>query len=310
MLDFSLLVDSKSLYYFLSTEETRKMFVILLFAAKTVIFHSLSPDQKTCIVKLMKNNFSFNPSVVTVGNLNSSYGMLLEADIGITIGTPNGLYNRCSDIVIKDFSQLKTLILVHGHYSLFRFIKIFVLVIFKVSFVGIIEFLFQIQTGFSGTPLIPYELTMVFELLISFLPFLMIGIYSKDISEKLILENPILYYQNFYSFIQKKRMIVTFLLRAFIEGVFIYIFLTFGIGFIANSHGYTEDLETKGIIAFLLVNCCLYSKMITYNTFQIRIYLSVLLSMLLLASILSIFCNDDSLYQLASQSIILDQSAS
>ena len=75
-LDFSLSIDSKFVDHALSTVEHRRIFLILLFIAKSVCFHSLLPDQKINIAKLIKHNFVFNPIVLAVENEGISSGVL------------------------------------------------------------------------------------------------------------------------------------------------------------------------------------------------------------------------------------------
>ena len=145
-LNFALSVDSTFFQYALSSEEHRKCFVILLFAAKTVLFNSFSYDQKVNIVKLLKKNFSFTNSVMSISRDYANFGMMSEADIGVKLGSiKKQSYEYCC-IQMENFSQLTKLLLIYGHYSYYRYAIIFIVMIFKEFFLGTSILLFQTQS--------------------------------------------------------------------------------------------------------------------------------------------------------------------
>ena len=144
--NFALSVDSTFFQYALSSEEHRKCFVILLFAAKTVLFNSFSYDQKVNIVKLLKKNFSFTNSVMSISRDYANFGMMSEADIGVKLGSiKKQSYEYCC-IQMENFSQLTKLLLIYGHYSYYRYAIIFIVMIFKEFFLGTSILLFQTQS--------------------------------------------------------------------------------------------------------------------------------------------------------------------
>ena len=199
--DFAVCINSKFFQFALSSEEHRRYFVILLFAAKTVLFHSFSYDQKINIVKLLKQNFAFSPSIMSISLAQTNPGMMSEADIGVKLGPITESSYEYSSIQIESFNQLSKLILIYGHYSYYRYAIIFVLMIFKEFMLGVLIFLFQVQTGFSGTPLISYDLVVIYELLTSLFPVTLLGIFGKDLPESEILTRPLIYFQGSQNFL-------------------------------------------------------------------------------------------------------------
>ena len=115
-LKFILSVDSTGLEYGTSSKEHLKYFTSLLFTAKAVCFHSLLPDQKTKVIKLIKHNFRFRPLVMSIGDGISDIGMIQQADISAGILGKQGSEAALSaDVSISHFSQLKYLLLIYGH---------------------------------------------------------------------------------------------------------------------------------------------------------------------------------------------------
>ena len=144
--NFALSVDSTFFQYALSSEEHRKCFVILLFAAKTVLFTSFSYDQKINILKILKKNFSFSHSIMSISRGYTNPGMMAEADIGVKLGSIKKDSYEYSCIQIENFSQLRKLLLIYGHYSYYRYAIIFIVMIFKEFFLGTSILLFQTQS--------------------------------------------------------------------------------------------------------------------------------------------------------------------
>jgi soluble P-type ATPase len=61
----------------------RKMLVCLMFAAKSIIACSLSAAKKAVLVRLMKENLSFSPVTLAVGQNIGDLAMMREADVSV-----------------------------------------------------------------------------------------------------------------------------------------------------------------------------------------------------------------------------------
>ena len=291
-ISFALLIDSEFLNQALDTQEHRKLLVMLLFSAKTVLFYSLSPDQKILVVKLLKQNFSFHPVVACIGKGHSNLGILSESDISITIGLENDDYRWFSELHLSNFSKLTHLLFIHGHKSYYRFSKIIRLTIFKEYMIAALVFLFQIQAEFSGTPLISYDFSAIYELLLCLIPVVIIGTFDQCLTDAEALENPKVYSEGFSSFKKNGHSLLFLLMNGSIYGIIAYLFVTFGITFIINDKGFTEDFQVKGFVSFILACLLFYAKVYRIDIHGwLRINLVIVLSGLLFL-VFIIICND------------------
>ena len=275
--DFVMSVNSKILEYVLASSAHRRKFVSLLFAAKCVVFYSMSPDQKISLVRLLKHNFAFRPCTLTIGGENTDIGMLDAADIGVSVGSLKDPQGYNSDIRISEFGHLSKLILQHGHYSYIGLSKIFILTIYKQMLVQTIFLLYQIQTDFSGAWLIHYDLIVIYELFTSLVPIVLVGIFSKDVSNLVDLENSSVYTLGFFNNYLSSGKILLMYTTGLFHGCIIYLTTIYGVGNIINSNGFTEDLETKGIIGFILINLALLQNILGKNARFDYLNLSILI---------------------------------
>lgn len=148
---FVLSIDSESLEFALKSDESRRYFVALLFAAQSVFFHSLLPNQKRKIVKLLKNSFRFKPIIVAIGNGSDDIGMLQEAHIGISINSGREGASNSSEITIDEFSKLRELVLYEGHNNYFRLSKVILLSFFAKFLQVFLKFFYSCI--YSNTPI-------------------------------------------------------------------------------------------------------------------------------------------------------------
>ena len=307
MINFALSIDSSFLTYALASEEHKKQFVILLFAAKTVIFHSLFPDQKEIIINLLKQNFSFNPTIVSIAKGYGNLGMLSKADIGITIGKINDNFNWYSQIHMTKFAELTRLVLISGHYSYYRFNKIVFFTIFKEFMMLALFFLFSIQTGFSGIPFVHYDFVIIFELGLSLVPIVIVGSFDKDFSKKNILDSPLMYSQNLNRF-EDFSCYLAMIVEGLGHGIIFYVFFLCGVSFIVSPDGYNEDLQIKQMVAFVIINLAFYSKIHSMSSHKTIKILACISSLFCLSIILIIFFNDSQYENFVILKIFANQS--
>ena len=302
--NFSLSIDPQALDFALSSPYHRKVFSQLLFLAKSVCFHSLNPDQKINITKFLKNNFSFKPTVLAIGD--TAIGMLDEASIGISIQKSKKIINFTPEIEISNFSDLSELILSYGHYSYIRFSKILLYTIYKETMVCTILFLYQYRCDYSGTSLIDLDLLIIFEFVISFIPIVVIGSFEKDVNEESISSSSTLYSTGFFNLDLSSKKIIFYHI---IGGVIIFILLEYGYGQIVNSLGFTENSDIKGILGFVLISLSIINEIFLGTR---RIISLTVLSPFITVGCMSLiieltYSNDITQYSL-SRHILLSQS--
>ena len=258
--NFSLLIGPQALDFALSSATHRKVFSQILFLAKSVCFHSLQPDQKVSITKFLKNNFSFKPTILAIGD--TGIGMLDEASIGVSIENSKKQINFAPEIKISKFSDLIDLILVRGHYSYIRFSKVLLFTIYKETMVCTIVFLYQYSCNFSGTSIIDLDLLILFDFFISLIPIVIIGLFEQDASEDDIIASKTLYSTGFFNLELSSTKVAYYYVVGFIQGVIIFVLLEYGYSEVESSSGFTENSDTKGVLGFILISLSIIQKVL------------------------------------------------
>ena len=254
----SLSIDSKALDFAFSSTDHRKIFCQILFLAKSVCFHSLMPNQVISVIRFLKENFLFKPTVLAIGE--TGIGILDEVCIGVSIKKNEKVINFNQDIEISKFSEVTKLILVEGHYSCVRLSKVLLYTIYKETMVCTLLFLYQFHCDFSGTSVIDLDLLILFEFVISFVPIVIIGSFEKDVSEESILSSTTLYSTGYLNLdLSNKRIFFYYIIGA-TQGAIIFVFLEYGYGEIVNSLGFTENNEVKGLLGFILICLSILNK--------------------------------------------------
>lgn len=85
MISYGISINGTSLENMIYDLELRKLLVVLLFCAKTVVASRMSPIQKAQLVQLVRENFSFKPVTLAIGTSVCNMPMIQEADIGVGI---------------------------------------------------------------------------------------------------------------------------------------------------------------------------------------------------------------------------------
>ena len=168
---FVLSVDSSGLEYGMSSKEHQKYFTVLLFTAKAVCFHGISPDQKTKVVKIIKFNFKFSPLVLSVGDSASDIGMIRVSDIGVGIKGREGTEAALNaDVSVDSFGQLKELILEKGHRHYIQFSKLILLSVYVMVLFECVLIFYNPLCQFTGSSVLFPELLTIYCLVINIFP--------------------------------------------------------------------------------------------------------------------------------------------
>ena len=262
---FVLSVDRESLETAMSTEEARKLFVYLLFAAHTVCFHSLFPDQKTKVVKLLKHNFAFKPKVLAIGDSSSDVGMIREAHIGVAVNSNQEDQSiNAADIVVEKFSDLKDLILAEGHWSYVRMSNFVALSYYKSFLFTLVLLSFNLFADFSGSVVFNYNLVVLHDLVFTFMSLLTIGMFDKDLSKEKILIFPETYSSGAYGILLSVSAMMPLLGIAVVQAFFIDFFSISAFYSVLNSKGFTGNGQLLGVFVYLLV---ILSTILTFGVF-------------------------------------------
>lgn len=265
-INYVLSIDSTGLEYACYSKQHSKCFISLIFAAKFVCFHSLYPDNKRKVVQILKNNFSFKPLVLSIGDGISDIGMIQEADIGIGIEGKEGHEAALSsDIAIKHFSQLKNLLLVHGHGMYIQLSKLVLLSFYAMIILELVLFLFNIFAAFTCWSIIPKELVAIYRLIVCTVPIAGMCILDRDTTTTEI--TPQAYKVGIFNTLLTKKNFAVFVLMGMLQGVAIFVFSYFNfIGLSPN--GYAENSMIIGVsIMFIITSTVLLSSLV--ETFSI-----------------------------------------
>ena len=142
LIDFSLVIDGKTLELAMKNAESLKCLTIILFSAKSVCCFNMQPNHKVCLAKILKHSFSFKPIFMAVGN-GFDEGMLNESSVSVS--------KTRADVVIFSFSQLKSLILDCGVNAYYNLSRVTLLTLyFNVCFTVVLV-LYVYLSGLSGT---------------------------------------------------------------------------------------------------------------------------------------------------------------
>ncbi|OMJ90724.1 hypothetical protein SteCoe_6900 [Stentor coeruleus] len=284
-INYVLSIDSSGLEYGCSSKQHSKYFISLIFAAKFVCFHSLYPDHKRRVVQLLKNNFSFNPLVLAIGDGISDIGMIQEADIGIGIDGKEGSDAAISsDIAIKHFSQLKKLLLIHGHSQYIQLSKMVLLSFYAMIILEVILFIYNILGVFTSFSIIPKELVAIYRLIVSTIPIAGMCILDCDTTSTEV--TPQAYKVGIFNTILTVRHLVVFIVMGIIQAVVIFVFTY--LNFLGlTSDGQPENLLIVGnSIMFIVTSTVLISSFV--ETFSISI--KTLILYVVCGAILVIIC--------------------
>lgn len=152
----------------------------------------LTPLQKANVVSMFQK--LTGKSALAIGDGANDVSMILEGCIGVGIQGLEGSQAALSaDYAISAFKDLLRLCAIHGQYSYYRNSTCVLVSLYKNFVLSFIQVIFACYCGFSGQSYFDgWFLTFFNVILTSISPFFM-GIFEKDVPEKILLDNPELY---------------------------------------------------------------------------------------------------------------------
>uniref|UniRef100_A0AAF5D3S5 Phospholipid-transporting ATPase n=1 Tax=Strongyloides stercoralis TaxID=6248 RepID=A0AAF5D3S5_STRER len=187
---FSLVVDGTCLHNII-TGECRTEFLNLALQCETVVCCRMSPMQKSDVVELIQSRCNH---VLAVGDGANDVAMIQSANVGVGISGAEGLQAAsASDYSIGQFRFLKKLILVHGAWNYNRSVKVILYSFYKNICLYLIELWFALYSAFSGQTLFERWTIALFNVLFTFWPPVILGLFDRPVSENQLINNPYLY---------------------------------------------------------------------------------------------------------------------
>ncbi|XP_042024546.1 probable phospholipid-transporting ATPase 4 [Salvia splendens] len=190
---FALIIDGKTLAYALEDDMKHK-FLSLAVECASVICCRVSPKQKALVTRLVKEGTG--KITLAIGDGANDVGMIQEADIGVGISGCEGMQAvMASDFAIAEFRFLERLLVVHGHWCYKRIAQMICYFFYKNIAFGLTIFYFEAFAGFSGQSVYDDWYMLLFNVVLTSLPVISLGVFEQDVDSEVCLQFPALYQQ-------------------------------------------------------------------------------------------------------------------
>lgn len=190
---YALIIEGKTLAYALE-DDMKHHFLGLAVECASVICCRVSPKQKALVTRLVKEGTG--KTTLAIGDGANDVGMIQEADIGIGISGVEGMQAvMASDFSIAQFRFLERLLVVHGHWCYKRIAQMICYFFYKNIAFGLTLFYFEAFASFSGQSVYNDWYMLSFNVVLTALPVISLGVFEQDVSSEICLQFPALYQQ-------------------------------------------------------------------------------------------------------------------
>ncbi|KAM5551135.1 hypothetical protein ABKV19_026122 [Rosa sericea] len=187
----ALIIDGTSLVYILDSELEEKLFE-LANRCSVVLCCRVAPLQKAGIVALVKNRTA--DMTLAIGDGANDVSMIQMADVGVGISGQEGRQAvMASDFAMGQFRFLVPLLLVHGHWNYQRMGYMILYNFYRNAVFVLILFWYVLFTCFTLTTAITEWSSMLYSIIYTALPTIVVGVLDKDLSRVTLLSYPQLY---------------------------------------------------------------------------------------------------------------------
>ncbi|OVA12384.1 Cation-transporting P-type ATPase [Macleaya cordata] len=190
---FALVVDGKALELALRSD-VKDQFLRLAVHCASVICCCVSAKQKALITRLVKEYTGW--TTLAIGDGANDVGMIQEADIGVGISGMEGMQAvMASDFSLPQFRFLERLLVVHGHWCYKRISKMILYFVYKNMTLGLTLFYYELHSSFSGEVIYDDWYMVLFNVVLTSLPVIALGVFEQDVSSDVCLQFPAIYRQ-------------------------------------------------------------------------------------------------------------------
>ncbi|PKA58527.1 Phospholipid-transporting ATPase 1 [Apostasia shenzhenica] len=187
----ALIIDGTSLVYILESDLEEELFKVAT-SCDVVLCCRVAPLQKAGIVALIKNRT--DDMTLAIGDGANDVSMIQMADVGIGISGQEGRQAvMASDFAMGQFRFLVPLLLVHGHWNYQRMAYMILYNFYRNSVFVFVLFWYVLYTAFSLTSAISEWSSVLYSVIYTALPTIVVGILDKDLSRRTLLKYPQLY---------------------------------------------------------------------------------------------------------------------
>ncbi|KAI0013778.1 phospholipid-translocating P-type ATPase [Xylariaceae sp. FL0662B] len=187
----ALVIDGFTLRWVLH-DSLKQKFLLLCKQCASVLCCRVSPAQKASVVNMVKNGLDV--MTLSIGDGANDVAMIQEADVGVGIAGVEGRQAVMSaDYAIGQFRFLQRLVLVHGRWSYRRMAEAIANFFYKNMIWTLTILWFQCFCNFDITYLFDYTYILMFNLIFTSVPPIVIGVLDQDVSDAISLAVPQLY---------------------------------------------------------------------------------------------------------------------
>ncbi|XP_019449358.1 PREDICTED: phospholipid-transporting ATPase 1-like isoform X2 [Lupinus angustifolius] len=187
----ALIIDGTSLVYILDSELEEELFQ-LASKCSVVLCCRVAPLQKAGIVAIVKNRTS--DMTLAIGDGANDVSMIQMADVGVGISGQEGRQAvMASDFAMGQFSFLVPLLLIHGHWNYQRLGYMILYNFYRNAIFVLVLFWYVLFTTFTLTTAINEWSSMLYSIIYTAFPTIVVGILDKDLSKRTLLKYPQLY---------------------------------------------------------------------------------------------------------------------
>ncbi|KAL0581270.1 phospholipid transporting ATPase [Marasmius crinis-equi] len=188
---FAVVIDGDTLRHALAPE-LKPLFLALGTQCETVICCRVSPAQKALTVKLVKEGR--NAMTLSIGDGANDVAMIQEANIGCgLLGLEGSQAAMSADYAFGQFRFLTKLLLVHGRWSYQRVADMHSNFFYKNVIWTFAMFWYLPFNNFDATYLYQYTFILLYNLVFTSLPVIVLGAFDQDVNAKAALAFPQLY---------------------------------------------------------------------------------------------------------------------
>ncbi|XP_042061135.1 phospholipid-transporting ATPase 1-like isoform X1 [Salvia splendens] len=186
-----LIIDGTSLVYILDSELEEQLFE-LASKCDVVLCCRVAPLQKAGIVALIKSRT--DDMTLAIGDGANDVSMIQMADVGIGISGQEGRQAvMASDFAMGQFRFLVPLLLVHGHWNYNRMSYMILYNFYRNAVFVLLLFWYVLFTSYTLTTAITDWSSVLYSVLYTSVPTIIVGVLDKDLSRTSLLKHPQLY---------------------------------------------------------------------------------------------------------------------
>ncbi|THH16206.1 hypothetical protein EW146_g4397 [Bondarzewia mesenterica] len=237
---FAVVIDGDTLRHTLGPE-LKDLFLNLGTQCETVVCCRVSPAQKALTVKMVKDGR--NAMTLSIGDGANDVAMIQEANIGCGLFGHEGSQAAMSaDYAFGQFRFLPRLLIVHGRWSYRRIAEMHSNFFYKNVIWTFAMFWFLPWNSFDATYLYQYTFILLYNVVFTSLPVIILGAFDQDINARAALAFPQLYIRGIRGLEYTRTKFWLYMLDGLYQSAVVY-FITYA----AWSLGPATSWNGKGI---------------------------------------------------------------